>query len=340
IGALLHDIGKGETGDHTDAGVILVERIARRMGFVPRDVATLVALCRLHLLLPDTATRRDLDDPLTIEAAAAAVADTETLRLLWALTEADALATGPAAWGAWKAGLVGELVERVDRFLTGRPVEQAEGTRPARVEMDQTMAEMVRQVHADGGPVVHLDAPQLLVAARDRRGLLASVAGVLALHGLDVRSADAFGAEGVAVEEFSVAAARGRWPDVDRLRTDLVAVLAGELDLRRRLAAKADAYADARRPTAAAPVEPSVSIDTEASLGSTVIDVRATDELGLLHRMTEALFECGLDVVSARVSTSGDAVVDAFYVRDAGGAKVTDPAALARVERALLDVVR
>lgn len=341
VGALLHDIGKGDPGDHTAAGVVLVERIARRMGFSPRDVATLVTLCRLHLLLPETATRRDLEDPRTIEITAAEVGDITTLRLLWALTEADALATGPAAWGAWKAGLVGELVERVEHFFAGHaPATPAEGARPPRTDLDETVGEMIDRVRANDAPVVELRAPQVLVAAPDRRGLLASVAGVLALHGLDVRSADAFGADGVAVEEFSVEAARGTWPDAQRLQADLVAVLSGELDLRRRLAAKADAYADARRPSTASPVEPSVVIDTAASLGSTVIDVRATDELGLLHRVTEALFDCGLDVVSARVSTFGDAVVDAFYVRDANGAKVTDPVALAAVERALLEAVR
>jgi [protein-PII] uridylyltransferase len=340
IGALLHDIGKGEPGDHTAAGVVLVERIARRMGFAPRDVDTLVRLCRLHLLLPDTATRRDLEDPRTIELTASAVGDSATLRLLWALTEADALATGPAAWGGWKAGLVAELVERTDRFLAGHlPAERDDG-RPARPNLDETVDEMVAQVRASGQPVVELRAPQVLFAAPDRRGLLASVAGVLALHGLDVRSADAFGAEGVAVEEFSVAPARGTWPDVERLRADLVAVLSGELDLGRRLAAKADAYAGARRPSIASPVEPTVAIDTSASVSSTVIDVRTSDEVGLLHRMTEALFDCGLDVVSARVSTSGDTVVDAFYVRDASGAKVTDPVALARVERTLLEALR
>ena len=70
-----------------------------------------------------------------------------------------------------------------------------------------------------------------------------------------------------------------------------------------------------------------------------MVEVRAADELGLLHRVTRALFDCDLDVVSARVSTLGDAVVDAFYVRDAWGTKVTDPRTLDLVERTLRAVV-
>src|SRR5690606_8705539 len=119
VGALLHDIGKGQPGDHTEAGVEIVARLAPRMGFDERDSEVLVALVRLHLLLPEVATRRDIDDPATIAGVAEAVGSREVLELLAALTEADALATGPAAWTEWRAGLVRALVARVDHVLGG-----------------------------------------------------------------------------------------------------------------------------------------------------------------------------------------------------------------------------
>src|SRR5690606_11392756 len=90
-----------------------------RMGFDERDSEVLVALVRLHLLLPEVATRRDIDDPATIAGVAEAVGSREVLELLAALTEADALATGPAAWTEWRAGLVRALVARVDHVLGG-----------------------------------------------------------------------------------------------------------------------------------------------------------------------------------------------------------------------------
>ena len=85
VGTLLHDIGKGFPGDHTTVGMEVVERIATRMGFAPADVAVLVDLVRYHLLLPDTATRRDLDDPTTIARVARAAGNRLTLHLLAAL---------------------------------------------------------------------------------------------------------------------------------------------------------------------------------------------------------------------------------------------------------------
>ncbi len=333
IGALLHDIGKGYPGDHTAVGTELVGAIARRMGFPPDDVDTLVAMCAHHLLLPDTATRRDLDDPATVEAVAEAAGDRRTLDLLWALTEADSQATGPAAWGTWKAGLVADLVDRAGRVLEG---EAPSGARRWRTDEHLSLMADVRHT---GKPIVLLDPPHVVVVAPDRRGLLASVAGTLALHGLDVRSADVTGEDRVAAEEFTVEAGRGTWPDSARLREDLEAVLADRIPLHDRLEAKASAYARARRPSAARPVVPQVRVDNSASSSSSVVEIRALDEVGLLRRVTQALFDCHLDVVSARVSTLGDEVVDAFYVRDSHGEKVTDPATLARVEQALQAVI-
>ena len=71
IGCLLHDMGKGWPGDHTEAGVVVVRDMAPRLGFDTADADILVTLTLLHLLLPDTATRRDLDDPATISSVAA-----------------------------------------------------------------------------------------------------------------------------------------------------------------------------------------------------------------------------------------------------------------------------
>ena len=328
VGALLHDIGKGSPGDHTEAGIELVEHLAERMGFPPDDVGTLVDLVRYHLLLPDTATRRDLDDPLTIERVAAAVGSTSTLTLLANLTEADAIATGPAAWGSWKAGLVRDLVDRVHQFLDGsKPT-------PAPPTLADVHREMVRQVRASDRPVVAVDPPRVTVAAPDRRGLLASMTGVLALHGLSVRSANATAESGIAVEVFTVDSPRGRWPESTVLTEALDLALENN-GLEGQLADRARAYATGRRPSSARPVVPEVTVDNDASASSTVVEVRAGDEIGLLHRVTNALFDCDLDVVAARVATIGAEVIDAFYVRDASGAKVTDPVALARIERAV-----
>jgi [protein-PII] uridylyltransferase len=160
------------------------------------------------------------------------------------------------------------------------------------------------------------------------------VAGILALHGMDVRAANVSGEDGVAVEVFTAEVARGSWPDTARMRQDLAAVLADELAVGELLTERERVYT-ARRRSAAHILDTDVRVDNEASDSATVLEVRAPDEVGLLHRITRALFESQLDVVSARVSTLGDLVVDAFYVREDSGDKVTDPGRLEQVTTAI-----
>lgn len=321
IGALLHDIGKGVPGrDHTEAGIEVVARIGPRLGLVSEDVGVLENLVRHHLLLPDAATRRDLDDPGTIDSVAAAVHDRDTLDLLAALTVADSEATGPAAWGTWKAGLVAELAARVRRRLEGRHVE--------------AKAPLFERFDVEAG--VAINDHEVVVAAADQPGLFSRVAGALALHGLDVRSAQAASRDGRAVECFVVEPSPGREPDWTRVRADVEAAVANTLPIEARLAARARDYAARhRRATTARPAEPRVLFDDDASASATVVEVRAPDAIGLLYRITGALAECGLDVRSAKVSTLGHEVVDAFYVVDRGGGKLTD-AQRDDVERAVL----
>ncbi|HZQ75925.1 MAG TPA: [protein-PII] uridylyltransferase [Acidimicrobiia bacterium] len=330
VGAFLHDIGKGYPGDHSEAGVDLVDKIGPRMGFPPEDVAVLRALVRHHLLLPETATRRDLSDEATISAVAAAVGDQTTLELLAALTEADSLATGAAAWGTWKAGLVTELVERTAPVLAGQRPAAAPEPPP-----DGT-ADLIARARDAGALVLDGDGPLVTVVAPDRPGLFWRVAGTLALHGLDVVSARAWSsADGYAVERFRVQSVFGRTPDWPAVESDLNRVLAGRLSLEARLADRARAYASRPRPPSAAPARIEVSIDNDASDSATVIEVRAPDRIGTLHRITKALAELELDVRLAKVASLGHEVVDAFYVVDQNGAKLTDDDHLREIQRGI-----
>ena len=327
IGALLHDIGKGFPGDHTVVGMEVVGRIGARLGLPTDDVDILVNLVRNHLLLADVATRRDLDDPATIEGVADAVGSVESLELLAALTEADSIATGTSAWSEWKAGLVRDLVARTrTRIVTG--------ARAADPPQPPAAPGLAKGLHPS------VDGRSCTVVAPDRPGLFSLVAGVLAANGLDVLSATATtDADGRAVETFEVESASGREPSWDRVRADLDAALEGKLSVQARLAERASAYASRYRARAATPAEPRVLIDTSASERATVVEVRAPDGVGVLYRVTRALAACHLDVRWARVSTLGHEVVDAFYVVGPDGSKVTDSGSLDELERTVLDAI-
>ena len=332
LAALLHDVGKGHPGDHAAVGSGLVRGIATRMGFPPDDVDTLAAAVELHLLLPHVATGRDLDDPATIRRVADAVGTTELLGLLAALTEADSLATGPSAWGPWKAGLVGCLVERAEACLTGvgavdDPCEAAGEPFPSARQLARLAA---------GGQVIEAVGRVLTVMSDDRPGSFSRVAGVLAMHGLDVLAAAAYSSEeGRALSEFRVADPVRDEPPWDRVITDLRRALSGGLAVQARVVDRARTYARSR-PKSRVVVFPSVTVDNAASEDATVIDVHAPDVIGTLYRITRALADFDLDIRRARVRTLGSEVVDSFYVRDRMGGKITDPAHLAELERGIL----
>ncbi|MET7956175.1 [protein-PII] uridylyltransferase [[Kitasatospora] papulosa] len=335
IAALLHDIGKGWPGDHSVAGEVIARDMAARIGFDKQDVAVVATLVRHHLLLIDTATRRDLDDPATVRSVATAVASASTLELLHALTEADALATGPAAWSSWRASLVADLVKRVAALLAGEEPPAPEPLAPD-AEQERLAVEALRTgepvlslrtrpepASEDGGP--EPVGVELLIALPDRPGVLPAAAGVLALHRLTVRAADLRSVElptelgetaGLLVLSWRVAAEYGSLPQAARLRTDLVRALDGSLDIRARLAEREAAY-PRRRGVKAPP--PRVTVAAAGSRLATVIEVRAQDAPGLLHRIGHALEQSAVRVRSAHVSTLGANAVDAFYVTDPDG---------------------
>ena len=308
LGAFVHDIGKGLPGDHSLAGIPLAGALARRIGLPDADVSTVERLVRLHLLLPETATRRDVTDARTVTRVADAIGDVSTLDLLYGIARADAAATGPGAWSDWKGRLVAELVYRVRRTLDT-------GAVPPPPEPDPALV-------AGALPAVHVDGDSVSVAATDRVGLLAAVAGCLALHRLDVLTADVSTVDGRALVQCAVQARFGTPPDRGPLVADLRRAVRGELVGLRRLAAPS------RAPTG----EPArVGWLRDEATDAAVLELRAADAPGLLYRVAHALETAGADVRAARISTFGGAVVDAFYLAGTWA----DPGARATVEAAV-----
>jgi [protein-PII] uridylyltransferase len=331
LGALLHDLGKGYPGDHTVVGIDLVRVVGPRMGLPSADVEVLEAMVRHHLLLPDVATRRDLSDDATITGVAEAVGNERVLDLLHALTEADSLATGPAAWGDWKAGLVRALVERVRHVLGGGDVREVAW----RLFPSASVLELMGQ----GRTEVLVGDDRVTVVSPDTTGTFSRVAGVLSLHRLAVLGAEAHSDEqGMAASQFVVVSSDREPIDWQPVVTDLERALAGELALEARIAERALQQRRRRRVTAANEVVTRVTFDDRAST-ATVIEVRAPNVPGLLYRVTRALADLRLDIRHARVQTLGHEVIDAFYVRNSERQKVTDVFHRAEIERAVLHAV-
>jgi [protein-PII] uridylyltransferase len=258
-----------------------------------------------------------LDDPSTVQIVLAAIHDsTELLELLHCLTIADAAATGPAAWSDWKAGLVRQLVRRTRSVLVGEPVP---GPAP--------LAPHLCELAAEGQTRVLIEGSDVIVIAPDGPGLLSQASGLLALHSLDVQSAEVRTTGGMAVNRFTVTPRFGEFPDAALLHGDLRRILGGTLPLSDKLRAKESAYEKALTP-AAMPSEPRPAprilwFDDEATDAS-VIEVRTQDGIGLLHWLTLALEDSGLDIRAARISSLGAYVVDAFYVTNSEGKSLSE----------------
>jgi [protein-PII] uridylyltransferase len=180
---------------------------------------------------------------------------------------------------------------------------------------------------------------ELTVAALDRPGLFATLAGVLSLHGFNVFSAELFTwTNGAALDLFVVSEPPDSlfpgeaWARVQR---SAHYALTGKLELEARLAERRNSpLAKASRPR----YRPAVHVDNAESDFYTRIEVKAGDRLGLLHDIARALHRLGLDIQLARIATSGGRIADVFYVRDAqGNGKVEDPERLRAVEQALLE---
>jgi [protein-PII] uridylyltransferase len=324
--ALLHDIGKGGLADHSVAGEPVAAAVAARMGFSERECDLVRTLVRRHLMLAETATTRDLEDPATVERVAWLVGDPEALELLEALTEADARATSAQAWTSWRARLVGELTARVRVALLG-------GGSPVPAEEDHAVVAVPAAVRADPRrvDVRAAAAPHgstVRVVSGDRLGLMAAVSGAFAVLRVSVRSARAWSQDLFAVSVWEVSE-----PGLDEaiLRQRLESVLAGSLDPAGRL----------RPPRSEAP-EPTVAVRHDASDRSTVLEVRVDDRPGVVYLACRALAGLDLSVRSAHVATLGPQAVDVFYVQESGAGALSDERAAAAahaVRRALAGAV-
>lgn len=312
VGALYHDIGKGHGPDHSGTGAAMMQDIGYRMGFSPEDIATLRTLVQHHLLLAEAATRRDPEDPATIRSVLEAAGSHDMLDLLHALTVADSLATGPAAWSDWKARLIEDLVMQCHAAFKGESRPEA-----------PTLSSLYPQLMQEHGTVVDVvpeaDGLRVLVGTQDRVGLLSTVAGVLSVQRLDVRSANVETFNGRALQSWLAVPTFGDPPAHDLVVSQILRAIDGGLDLSANIAAL---RAPHQRRRGFVPPAPKVRLLEGASDRADVLEVRAHDEAALLWRVTMALADMDLNVLHARVSTLGSEVIDTLYLVDGDGSRL------------------
>ncbi|MBI1779386.1 MAG: [protein-PII] uridylyltransferase [Proteobacteria bacterium] len=232
VALLLHDIAKGRGGDHSHLGAGIARSLGPRLGLSAEETETAAWLVQYHLLMSNTAFKRDINDAKTIEDFAAAVQSPERLRLLLVLTVADIRAVGPNVWNNWKAALLRELYWRTEELLTGAISEAARAQRvqAAQDKLRALVADwpeedfqahlargypgywlsldpetharhgrLVREAERDGAPLAidtRVDPSraitEITIYTADHPGLFARIAGAIAVAGANIVDAKIF----------------------------------------------------------------------------------------------------------------------------------------------------
>ena len=376
---LLHDIAKGRGGDHSELGAEVALQIGPTIGLSIEETEMVSWLVLHHLLLSQTAFKRDIDDPKTIMDLADTIQSPERLKLLLVLTVADMRAVSAKVWNGWKATLLRELYSRVADVLAGglatterdvrvkRAKEAASALLPDGSKADRAFylglgypgywlsfdpdthvrhARLIRDAEARHAPLTVDTQPlparavtEVTVYTADHAGLFSRIAGALAVAGASIVDARIHTlTNGNALDTFWVQDASGGAFDAPhrlaRLHVLIDQSLSGRLDLPEEIRRTSRALMGRRM--RAIHVPPRVVVDNRASNTHTVLEVNGRDRPGLLHDVTAAISQQGLQIASAHVTTYGVRAVDVFYVKDVFGLKVENERKLAGLRQALL----
>ena len=377
---LMHDIAKGRGGDHSKLGAEVARNLCPRFGLSGEQTETVVWLVEYHLAMSNTAFKRDLSDSKTITDFSELVQSPERLRLLLCLTVVDIRAVGPGRWNGWKASLLRELYYRTEDVLTGglaadrRDRAVTEAQEKARTKLENWGDEAFEEFRTLGPPGYWLSfkpediarhakfvrksnqkglqiafdnrideyraVTEITVYAVDHPGLISSIAGGLAVSGVNIVDARINTLNnGMALDSFWIQdrenLAISQSVKLDSITANVEKAIASEIRLTdalkkmRGLPSRMEVFT----------VSPRVLIDNKASNSRTVIEVNGRDRPGLLYKLTRALADLGLQIASAKISTFGEEVVDVFYVKDIFGMKIEHNGKLKAIRKALLDAL-
>jgi [protein-PII] uridylyltransferase len=377
VAALLHDIAKGLPGDHSDEGADIAARLCPRWGLSAEETDAVIWLVRNHLVMSDTAQRRDIADPKTVRDFVDKVQSPELLRLLLVLTVADIRAVGPGVWNGWKGQLLRELYYEAEALMSGGDgartrsalVQDAKAAVQKQLkdvpadarnaalarhsdtywlsfdlEAHERHARLVQRLQTSGEPLV-LSAKshdfraitEIAIATPDQPGLFSMLAGAITASGGSIVDAKIFTTSDGIALDTFSVQDADGGPFGDPSRIDRL-----RANLLRTIGGEIAPRAPApktiaRKRAGTFQVRPRVRFDNSASALATIVEVEAADRPGLLYDITRALFESGLSISSAMVATYGEKAVDVFYVRDAFGHKITHRERLNAIETHLLE---
>ena len=377
VAMLLHDIGKGQETDHSILGAQIARRVAPALGLRKSECETVEWLVRYHLLMSDTAQKRDIADPRTVRDFAKAVRTVDRLNLLTVLTVCDIRGVGPDVWNNWKAALLralyrqtrivledgmeainrenrgAEAKKRLRKELSGWPTKdiKRETSRHydpywqgLHITAHKVFAELLRdigddEIRIDLHPDEDRDATRACFAMADHPGIFSRMCGALALVGANIVDARTFTSkDGYATAAFWIQDAEGAPYEVSRLARLRQMI---EKTLKGEvIATEAMKSRDViKKRERAFRVPTTITFDNEGSEIYTIIEVDTRDRPGLLFDLTRTLANNNVYIASAVIATYGEQVVDSFYVKDMFGLKFHSKSKQQTLEKKLREAI-
>ncbi len=351
IAAIFHDIAKGRGGDHSDLGGAEVRRFCRQHGFPSEDAQLIEFVVREHLTMSRIAQKADLSDPQVIADFAKRVGNERQLTALYLLTVADIRGTSPKVWNAWKGKLLEDLYRYTSRALGGHaPDPDAEvEARKREALVIVNMHSLPFEAHKplwdtlDVGYFMRHDAAdiawhtrhlsrlvgsskavvrarrspageglQVMVYTPDQSDLFARICGYFEQRGFSILDARVHTAKnGYALDTFQVVTSAG--PEEYREITSMiengltkVITDAGPLPKpsRGRVSRRVKSF----------PIAPRVSLTPDEKGQRWILNVSASDRVGLLYSLALVLARHQVNVQLAKIATLGERVEDTFLI--------------------------
>ena len=355
IAALFHDIAKGRGGDHSELGCVEARRFCKLHGIDAQDTALVEFLVAQHLTMSHVAQKSDLSDVEVIAQFAKRVGNERNLTALYLLTVADIRGTSPKVWNAWKGKLLEDLFRYTARALGGRaPDAQAEVESRKRealvmlalhaLPFDSHKAlwdtldvsyfmrhnaadiawhakQLSRHVQAQS-PVVRArrsavgEGLQVLVYTRDQADLFARICGYFDQASFSVVDARIHTTQrAYALDTFEVVTSAGMEEHYQALTNMIEADLAQAIAQAGPLPAPSKGRVSRR--VKSFPIAPRVTLRPDEKAQNWLLNISASDRLGLLYSIARVLAQHHIVVQLAKVTTLGERVEDTFLIHGA-----------------------
>lgn len=373
LAVLLHDIAKPlSVSGHEIIGAEVAYTILERLVYSQEEIELIKFLVRRHLTMEQTAFRRNLNDPATLDNFISIFPSLKYLDMLYLLTYGDLSAVSPIVWNNWKSDLLLELYQKAramfEEKVSGEELLYAntlDVIKKSKESIDENMIEHIESIN-DFGYVQHYSEDEInqhieeiekgsnvsvffkeeraftniTVITKDSPSLLSRLCGSLAINDLNIHDARIFTRkDAVVIDSFNVTDFRSHEivnPNrYSKIENDIVKAAANELEIKNEFTKMKSRWT--RLESKLFGRKSRVKVQFEEHDKFTIIDIFSPDRLGLLYQITKKINTLNLSIYFAKIATQGDDVVDSFYTLRNG--KVISPNDYGLIEMELKGII-